>query len=100
VMLLITAVGLLCGFVAIVLLPFARQRVAVCRLGMTAVIIGISSPLFFLVVVGGNFGPLAYVITVSPLSLGVVAVAVCPKSVVQPRGFEVLPKDNGRSEEE
>jgi hypothetical protein len=76
VMLLLTGVGLLTGFTAVVLRLLAPTAVAGRRLGISAIAIGFLSPLFFLMVVGDELIPLAYLIIASPAVPGGLALMI------------------------
>ena len=91
VMLVLTVGGLADGFLAILLRPFGRPRLVGRRLGIAALVIGIVSPLFFLVVVGNEVFPIVYLSLAGPAVLGGIAVLIYPRTPKEARGFPVLP---------
>lgn len=63
------------------------------ELNLPRLIIGIASPLFFLVVVGSEVFPVVYLFLAAPFVLGGAAVLIYPRKPVEVRGFAVLPPD-------
>ena len=90
VMLVLTVGGLALGFLAILLRPFARSRLLGRRLRIAALVIGVVSPLFFLVVVGSEVFPIVYLFLAGPAVLGGIAVLIYPRKPKDGRGFPVL----------
>jgi hypothetical protein len=97
-LLVTTAVGLLIGVAAIVLLPFAKLHQVGRQLAMLAIGIGVVSPLFFYLQIGNEMPRTGRLILMSPILLGAVAWLLYPKHAPQARGFEVLPPPGRDSE--
>jgi hypothetical protein len=98
VMLFATAAGGLAGILSITLRPFHRLHVAGRRLAISSLVIGVASPLFFLVVVGSEVFAYVYLILAAPAALGGLALLVYPRAISEARGFPVVPSDRRDSE--
>ena len=99
VMLMLSAIGVLLGFVSLACRPFRVARDAGRRLGRSALLIGVMSPLL-LGILAGHIRPMAYFIVALPAFIGGAAVALYPKNSPQPRGLGVLPMSDERSKAE
>lgn len=92
--LLFLAGGTLTALLSLVLRPFARSRMVGRQFSIIAIMIGVTAPLFFLMVLGRGLLPTGYALLGSPAIIGGIAFLTYPRKDGERRGFPVVPTEN------